>query len=326
MNNLPFMTVISPGMMSTIQDRGRTGLSKYGFSPSGAADLTSLRLANLLVSNHPDEACVEMCISGMIVKFSGDCTVSITGAFMNPRLNGYPIEQNAAINIKDGDYLNLSSPSCYGCRTYLAVRGGFNIPSVFNSKSTNTKIALGGLDGRRFETGDILKINIPGHLSSVIKRKIPTEYYNNTEKILRITKGPQDYKFSEEAFKILTEKVYTVSGKSDRMGVRLNGEPLQSVCGYDIISDGNVGGAIQVSANGLPIILLCDRQTTGGYAKIATIISPDISIAGNLSPGEQVRFMLVSMNEAQKIYRKTVQNYRKLYKKINRKECPINYI
>lgn len=106
MNNLPFMTVISPGMMSTIQDRGRTGLSKYGFSPSGAADLTSLRLANLLVSNHPDEACVEMCISGMIVKFSGDCTVSITGAFMNPRLNGYPIEQNAAINIKDGDYLN----------------------------------------------------------------------------------------------------------------------------------------------------------------------------------------------------------------------------
>ena len=329
MSESPFLTVIFPGMMSTIQDRGRIGLSKYGFSQSGAADLNSLRLANLLVANHPDEACIEMCMSGVTVKFSADCTIAITGAFMNPRINGYPAEQNAAINIKAGDYLNLSSPARNGCRAYLALNGGFDIPSVMNSKSTNTKTSLGGLEGRSLLSGDILKFNISGFLSSVKKRRLPSEYADRIAdgiKVLRITKGPQDFKFTEEAFRILENTVYSVSGKSDRMGVRLNGEILPSVNGYDIISDGNVGGAIQVSSNGLPIILLCDRQTTGGYAKIATIIAPDISVAGNLCPGDKVKFSFVSMKEARTIYCQTIRNYRKLYKKINRKECPINYI
>ncbi len=316
------LTILHPGLCSTIQDNGRYGLQCFGFSNSGAMDLSSLMLANLLTGNHPYEACIEMTYQGITAKFNSDCVIAITGAFMNPRIDGKKVSQNRALFVKSGSYLNLTCFAPENCRTYLSVGGGFDLPKILGSRSTSLKFEIGGLDGRKLASSDVLTFRqSQKNLDLALKNKnnrilsLP----KNNEKVvkLRVILGPQNDMFKSCAIKTFLSSKYDVTSKSDRMGIRLDGPVLQAIDSYDIISDGIVNGSIQVPQNGQPIILLADRQTTGGYTKIATIISVDLPLAGQLTSQNQVTFESIDIKTAQKLYSVSKKKYSKLYKDIN---------
>ena len=310
------LTVLSPGSLSSVQDLGRMGHQKSGVSPSGAADVRALKDLNLLLGNDEGEAAIEMTLAGMTVRFDADCVFAVTGAFDTPKLNGEDVPFCAAVAAKAGDTLSFSFAQD-GARTYFGVAGGFDIPLSMGSRSTGMKFQVGGFQGRKLQAGDVIgfrkKITT---LPDMEKRKLEAEPISQNV-TLRVILGPQDDRFTEQAKQLFFASEYQVSANADRMGIRLEGPELELEKGSDIISDATANGAIQIVNEGLPIILLQDRQTTGGYAKIGCVISTDLPKAGQLLPGAKVRFTPVTVKEAQKIYRSQEKAYRKLYRKIN---------
>ncbi|MBQ4516695.1 MAG: biotin-dependent carboxyltransferase family protein [Clostridia bacterium] len=308
---MPKMTIISPGPLSTIQDAGRFGYMDTGFSPNGAMDLYSMKIANLLVGNAMCDGVIEMTMMGVSVKFDATSTVAITGADMQPELNGEPTKMYAAIEVKAGDVLSLKMAKS-GMRSYLAVAGGFDIPLAMGSMSTNLKCALGGFEGRKLKKGDeiLLRQSVPkAHVGS---RDIkPENNFENTI-VVRVVLGPQDDYFTENGINTFLTSEYTVSDKSDRMGVRLDGEQIENKNGVDIISDGIATGAVQIPASGTPIIMMADRQTTGGYAKIATVISADLKNIAQAKPGTKVKFKAVREKEAVSLKKEEDKKLKKL--------------
>ncbi len=308
--------IIKPGSLSTIQDLGRTGYEASGFSPSGAADRQALKDLNMLLGNTPGEAAVEMTLSGMIVEFDQSCVFAVTGANDMPTLNGTDIPLYRAIEAKAGDTLAFGFAQD-GVRTYFGVSGGFDIPLVMGSRSTGIRFSIGGFDGRKLMEGDRIAFRNPVQtLPDMDKRHLEHEpILQNLE--LRVVSGPQDAGFLEEQKQTFYSSTYQVSGSADRMGIRLNGPVIRLEYGTDIISDATADGAIQIVNGGLPIILLQDRQTTGGYAKIACIISADLPKAGQLRPGAEIRFSEVSVQDAQRILKKQNKAYITRYKAMN---------
>ncbi len=325
--------IINPGLCSTIQDRGRFSLVDKGFSPSGAADLDALMTANALVGNHPYEGCIEMTLLGVTLKFERDCLIAISGGDMQGRIDGEHISQNVPIVAHAGSYLNLTFPSRGSARTYLAVGGGFDLPDTFGSLSTSQKFALGGFNGRALRTRDVIGLRNPEEaLAKYEKRKARhpsdtdicewytkwyTQPHTGDANVIYALRGPQDGKFTERGIKTFFSEEYTVGTDSDRMGIRLSGKEIESLNGYDIISDGIVHGSVQVSKNGLPIILGADRQTTGGYAKIATLASISLPILGRLLPSMKVKFCELDSAHAERSYKKKLAAYAQFYKHIN---------
>ena len=305
------MRVLSPGPLSTIQDAGRTGYQSLGFPVGGAADPDSMREANLLCGNDPGEATLEMTLSGVTVQFLCDTVIALCGADMAPVVNGFPAPMGRAIPLYAGSYLTCSAAKG-GIRTYLAVAGGFGVPAVMGSKSTSLKLSLGGFEGRKLAAGDMIPLSesIPTlpDMDSRWIRRTPI----GREVTLRCVPGPQDGMFSPEAVERFFSEPYTVTPASDRMGVRLEGPALDAPNGTDIISDGIAWGSVQIPSGGKPILLLADHQTTGGYAKIATVISADLSKAGQIGPGTTVRFTRVTVEEAQKEARVRAERFREL--------------
>ena len=294
--------VKNPGISTTIQDAGRYGYQASGVPVSGAMDMFSLNLANILVGNNRNEACLEMLMMGATLEFDGPAVIAITGADMKPTVNKKAVPMNEAIIIRNGDVLSFGA-SDNGNYCYVAFAGGMDIPLVMGSRSTYMKAKIGGLDGRKLASGD--KIRLCDNIFKLANMKLRHFKRNDyaSEVALRVVPGPQDDHFTEEGISTFLSAEYTVTSEFDRMGCRLSGDAVATKNGSDIISDGICVGAVQVPKHGLPIVMLADRQTAGGYTKIATVISSDLDKLVQCAVGGKVRFKAVSVAESHKIYK-----------------------
>jgi biotin-dependent carboxylase-like uncharacterized protein len=297
--------VIEPGILTTIQDLGRYGFSQFGVPPSGALDSFSFRAGNLLVGNREEAAGLEVTLMGLKIRSLKEVVISITGGDLSPTLNEEPLAMWRTHLLGEGDVVRFEKVKA-GCRAYLAVSGGFVVPGIMGSSSTYLSGNFGGLEGRKLRRGDILHaLDTP---SSFIKLNLrfPGDWIPSLEKevLLKAIPGPQDHHFTEEGFQTFCSSSYHVTPQCDRMGVRLEGPTIKrrSDVEESIISEGLISGAIQVPGNGKPIIILTEL-VTGGYTKIATIISTDLPRVAQLKPGDQVRFMPVSIEEAHDLLR-----------------------
>ena len=298
--------VVQPGLLTTVQDMGRYGYQQYGVPVSGAMDSFALRVANLLLGNNEGEACLEITLLGLRLRVLEDTVVAITGADLSPMLNNSSLPMWEAVMVRHGDNISFPKPK-RGCRSYLAVADGIDVPRVMGSSSTYVKSHLGGLEGRPLRAGDRLK---SGKASPrILEGKLPSQYipeYQNQSE-LRVILGPQDDHFTEKGIHTFLHSEYTISTEADRVGYRLHGPCVEHKAGADIISDGIPLGAVQVPGNGLPIVLLADRQTTGGYTKIATVITVDIPKLAQAKPGDKVRFIQITEEEAHRALKKYEQ-------------------
>ncbi len=302
--------VIRPGLQTTVQDLGRFGFQQFGMPAAGAMDPRSMKLANLLLDNDPGEAVLEITLMGPQLVFDEANTVALTGGDLGAVLDGKPMPRYQAVQVEAGQtlrFLGLQN----GCRAYLAFAGGLDIPPVMGSRSTCMKANIGGFKGRKLEAGDELGFRDPKpELPFAERRRIGTDFAPQKQYELHAIPGPQDDYFTEDGLETFFSEVYTVSAEFDRMGCRLEGPAVEHKNGGDIISDGIAFGAVQIPPSGRPIIMAADRQTTGGYAKIATVISADLRILGQLKGGDRVNFVPVTVEQAQNILMLEQQYFR----------------
>ncbi len=291
---------MAPGLLTTVQDRGRVGFGRFGVAPSGALDSVALRVGNLLVDNPESEAVLEITLPGFKAKILSDVVVALTGADLGLHINGEPFGPWRSYRLGVGDTLSLESLNS-GCRSYLALGGGILVPEVLGSKSTNITSGFGGLEGRPLRRGDILKVDSPQYYLHAGGRKfdgntVPS-YRNHWE--LRVIMGPQNEHFKEASCDRFLNAVYQVTAKSDRTGVRLQGPRVIINEGQaeSIVSEGIISGAIQIPGDGQPIIVL-GETVSGGYRKIATVISADLHLLGQVLPGDRMQFQAVNPREA----------------------------
>jgi biotin-dependent carboxylase-like uncharacterized protein len=297
--------VLEPGILTTVQDLGRYGFSQYGVPPSGALDTFPFRVANLLVGNEEEEACLETMVMGLKLRARGDVLIAITGGDLFPTLNGEPFDMWRTHLLVEGDVIAFKSVR-KGCRAYLALSGGFVVPKIMGSSSTYLSGKFGGVEGRALRRGDILyTLDRPSSLNKIGLR-FPNDWIPLFEKkvLVRVIPGPQDHHFTEKGFQTFCASSYQVTPQCDRMGVRLEGPKIERRFDVEesIISEGLISGAIQVPGDGKPIIIL-NELVTGGYTKIATVISTDLTKVAQLKPGDRVRFEPISVEEAHQLLR-----------------------
>lgn len=313
--------VLEPGILTTIQDLGRYGFSQFGVPPSGALDTFSLRVGNLLVGNSEEKACLEITIMGLKLKALREMVIAITGGDLFPALNGEPLEIWRTHLLVEGDVITFKRVRA-GCRSYLAVSGGFAVPKIIGSRSTFLSGRFGGIEGRGLRRGDILfAFNIPLSLDKLGLR-FPSDStpFQDKEVLLRVIPGPQDHHFTEKGFQTFCSSTYRVTPQCDRMGVRLEGPKIErrSDVEESIISEGLISGAVQVPGDGEPIIILTEL-VTGGYTKIVTVISTDLSKVAQLKPGDRVRFKPISIEEAHQLLREEEEQIQSFKNLINQR-------
>jgi antagonist of KipI len=290
--------VKTPGVLTTIQDMGRVGYGQYGIAVSGAMDRFSLYAANLLVGNDPGCAGLEITLYRLKLEVLRKVRAAVTGAAMNPVLDGKPLPMWQTVELPAGSTL-LFKEVGRGARCYLSVQGGLDAPLLLGSRSTHSKALL----GEPLRKGDLLRALPPKAETPFLlvpNDLIPT--YSDSAQI-RVVMGPQEDAFTARGIDTFLSESYTITPQSDRQGYRLKGEPIEHRAAADIISDAILPGSIQVPGNGQPIIMMIDAQTTGGYAKIACVIGPDMDILGQMLPGRKVKFCKVSIEEAHSILR-----------------------
>lgn len=291
--------ILDAGLLTTVQDLGRYGFQRYGVSASGVMDEYSAKIANKLVGNKVGEAVLETTLKGVQIEFLQNTAVAITGGNCDVTLNGTKIELWQSYLVNRGDILKMGICRS-GLRNYLAFAGGIDVPIIMNSKSTNLKAKVGGFNGRKLMTGDVLSVGV-GSLEAPLtlnKHYIPT--YSKDIKV-GVILGQQDDHFTEAGIKTFLNENYTVTQESDRMGIRLSsvsGATIEHKNGADIISDGITFGAIQVPGSGQPIVMMADRQTTGGYTKIGNVISSDLAKLAQATPGTKVKFVEYTLEQA----------------------------
>lgn len=303
---MPAIKVVKPGFQSSIQDLGRFGYSHLGISISGAADSIALRIGNLLVENDQNAAAIEMTLTGGDFLFEDDALIAITGSNFKPQLDNTSVPLWTTMQIKSGQTLSFSN-SLEEARCYLCIKGGLSVPSVLNSSSTHLLTSLGGYQGRSLRNGDVLQFNKSGNQVDLYKidNDLIKQLYHKRE--IFVTHGTQLKYFTKETINIFSSSIYTVREDSNRMGLRLNGSKIERQIKEDIITEGVSLGAIQISHDAQPIILFVEHQTTGGYPKIANVISADFHRIGQLKPRDEIRFSFVSIEEAYKL-RKEIES------------------
>jgi antagonist of KipI len=294
--------VVKPGLLTTVQDRGRWGSQSFGVSVSGAMDVYSHRLANALAGNDADAATLEVTIAGPELEFDDARTVAVTGAVFDVTVDDRPIDLRSAVEVSPGSIMRFGR-RIRGSRAYVAVAGGIATPSAFGSRATHLPSRIGGLDGRALRSGDRLPLGASIRTSRPVRRSQVAESsaawtLPDGRATLRVLPGPQLDRFLPAAWDVLQSSPYSLANDSNRMGYRLVGPSLETGRTLDVISDATPTGALQVPPSGQPILLMADRQTTGGYPKIASVISADISVAGQLGPGDTVTFVACSAHEA----------------------------
>ena len=301
--------VLKAGMLTTVQDLGRNGYQSQGFSVAGVMDVRSFKIANLLLDNPENEAVLEFTLIGPTLQFTSDTIIAITGGDFQPTVNGEPAPMYTALYMKRGDILKFGSART-GSRGYIAFSSYLDIPVVMGSRCTNLKSKIGGYKGRKLKDEDYIGFRIKRiYLPYFLSRKLDLDEFDEEEVTLRVVMGPQDDMFTKQGIHTLLSETYTVTSDFDRMGCRLEGPFIASKNGSDIISDGIAFGSIQVPAHGKPIVLLADRQTTGGYAKIATVASVDIPKLVQRKTDHKIRFQAITVEEAQKLYLEEEEQY-----------------
>ena len=303
------LKIISPGPFTTVQDRGRFGFQQFGVPPCGMLDRHAGDIANLLVGNDPDAAVLEFTFMGGQMEALDTFCLAVTGADMGMTINGTPCAAWTTHTVSPGDKVHLGAVET-GCRAYLAVTGGIEVPMVMGSRSTYTGAKIGGAGGGIIKAGDTLSRGEGSILSSpnTCPEDLIPEY--SSDIVLRAIPGPQDNYFDLDTF---FDVPFTVTDKANRMGYRLQGEAVTRKPGMpkSIISEPSLPGGVQVPEDGQPIILLAE-QTVGGYAKAATVISSDIPRLAQAVPGNRIRFEAVSLEMAHSIYRQQAGAFQKL--------------
>ena len=297
--------IIEAGLLTTVQDRGRYGHQRSGVPVSGAMDQLSLRAANIMVGNDEGAACLEMTVVGPRIRFLVDTWIAVTGGDLSPVLDGEPMPQWRTVEVHRNGILSFHGARD-GTRAYVAIAGGIDVKPVMGSRSTYLKGGIGGLDGRAVRPGDVLSVAELDPDTELVLRGIPegvaAPSFGHDHEI-RVVLGPQHSAFTADGIATFLGSTYQVSLSSDRMGYRLEGPAIKHESGSDIVSDGSPLGAVQVPGDGHPIILLADRGTTGGYTKIATVISTDVNTLGQAMLGDTVTFKSVTVEDAHNILR-----------------------
>lgn len=331
------LNIVSPGPLTTVQDFGRFCHQAEGYPECGACDKYALALANLLCGNGgcPHMAALEYTLAGPTVRAEDYTLVALTGGAVEPKLNGKRAAMFEPILLAPGDTLEIGMLTS-GLRGYLAVFGGFDIRPVLGSRSTDLKCHIGGLNGRALKVGDVLPVlrayELPQERFTPLLRRVKDAAlegwalatltphgFIGAQKfpLLRVVLGPQDDMFTEKGIFDFKSAVYTVTQDSNRMAAKLSGAAVEARAGVDILSDGIVEGSVQISANGQPIVMLADHQSTGGYAKIATVIPCDIPALAQIRPGETVGFRVVTVEEGAAACKKEKEKWAYLKEEID---------
>lgn len=292
--------VLKPGLLTTVQDLGRGAYQVFGVAASGAMDPLSLRLGNILVGNDPGAACLEATLLGPQLRFCDGRVVAVTGGDLSPQLNGRPMPMWRAVKVQEGDVLSFGARRT-GCRAYVAISGGIDVPLVMGSRATFLRARYGGFEGRALKAGDRIPLGRnPVEPARLAGRTLPPGSRPDfgATRPVRFVWGPQDDAFLPESLEMFTSHPYGVSPRSDRMGYRLEGPALRHRTGADIISDYIATGSIQVPGNGQPIVLMADCQMSGGYTKIGVVIGVDIPYMGQRAPGDTITFEAVPVEVA----------------------------
>ncbi|WP_424768444.1 biotin-dependent carboxyltransferase family protein [Paenibacillus sp. sgz302251] len=312
------ISVLQPGMLSSIQDLGRFGYQKHGVIVSGAMDAYSLRTANLLVGNEEAEAALEMTLMGPSLLLKEDTLLAITGGDLSPTLNKQPVPMWRPLYVKAGSVLEFGACKS-GCRAYLAVAGGYHIPVVMGSKSTYLRAGIGGYEGRALKEGDELALQPMTEQNIRLMRRLQKEAGSRSvaftpwyaegsilqqtgDITVRVTRGSQFEQFDDPSRQRFYSQPFQITPQSDRMGYRLSGPALQLKESLEMISEGVCLGTIQVPPDGNPIILLADRQTAGGYPSIAQVAAVDIAVIAQMKPGQKLTFQEITVKEAEQLY------------------------
>jgi biotin-dependent carboxylase-like uncharacterized protein len=283
------------GPMTSLQDRGRAGYQRFGVSPSGAMDFRSLAAANALVGNPPDMAGIEFVnLGGAFTCTGGDLRIALVGADCTLTIDGAPVPEQTSVVLKEGQTAQVGHART-GTFAYLAVAGGFAVEPQLGSLSFHLRSRLGGLNGAPLQAGDHLPCHVDAQPGALMN--LPLDLRGDDAPI-RVLLGPQGDYFTPDAIKTFLSVEFTVSPQADRMGFQLTGPRIEHAKGFNIVSDGIVTGHIQIPGSGQPIVLMRDRQTAGGYPKIATVISADLDRFAQLRPGSPVRFRAVDREEA----------------------------
>ncbi|MBV6273906.1 biotin-dependent carboxyltransferase family protein [Alcaligenaceae bacterium CGII-47] len=314
--------VIKAGALSLFQDKGRYGFQKLGVPVCGPMDANAHRLANLLVGNPDSMATLEITLLGPTLHFTRAACIAISGAHLGAQLNNEPLAINRPYIVQADDVIHFSKPVS-GCRSYLAVHGGFALTPVLNSCSTYLKGKLGGHHGGALRAGDQIELNtsldgcrdvLAAMQDSLwdIRIYLSASLGLNKKNVLRVIKGPQWPMFTVESVTDFLTEPFLISLQSDRMGYRINGPALKVTRAQQMLSEAVAFGAIQVPHGGDPIVIMADRQTMGGYPKIAYIISADLPSLAQSRPHEKIRFKLISLEQAQQLDLKREQAFEAL--------------
>lgn len=307
--------VLHAGMFTTVQDLGRSHFQQYGVPVGGAMDKSALRLINMLVGNEENEAGLEMTIMGPKLLIKKTTLLAIGGADMEPLLNGERIPLWRPILAEEGSMLCFGKAKS-GCRTYVTFAGGIHIDRTMGSKSTYIRASIGGIEGRMLKKGDYFQVGTQSEMASRFiqdlqeDERIKTKWairnsvlpkYKKYPKLRVITDFEYD-QFTERSKESFFTKEYKVSNYADRMGYRIEGEILNRIEEKEILSSPVTFGTIQVPNGGQPIILMADRQTTGGYPRMGNVISVDLPLLAQLKPGDYVSFEKITIEEAEQLY------------------------
>lgn len=313
------LKIIKSGMLTSVQDLGRYGFQKYGVIASGVMDPFAHRIANLLVGNHENAATLEISLIGPTIEFEQDAVIAICGGNLSPKIDGNDCKMWRILAVAKGSVLSFGKPK-KGCRAYLAIAGGISVPLVMHSKSTYLRAEIGGFRGRALKAGDNLQVEPAPEKRLAALRKAATaeiewqiqapNYYH--EPVVRMMRGRQFDLFDDSSQERVFTELFTVSSHSDRMGYRLEGSPLALETPGELISEPVAFGSIQVPSDGNPIVLMADRQTTGGYPKIGQVASIDLPLIAQLNPGNGIRFKEISLEEAKKRLMDQEQHIRQL--------------
>lgn len=294
------LEIMAPGALTSVQDLGRYGHGRYGVAPSGALDTFALRIANILVGNREDQACLEIMLLGPRIKILADTVAAVTGGNLLPHRNKQPIEMWRAHLFKKDDILTFKAPVS-GFRAYIAVGGGIGVPPVMGSRSTNLPSGFGGYQGRPVKKGDFLLPEGACDNLSVAGRGFNIDWIPHYPKkwTIRVIWGPQDDHYPDKSRNLFLNASYKMSSESDRTGIRLQGPVIdrKSEIEESIISEGVISGSIQIPGDGKPIIIL-GETVSGGYRKIATVISADLPLLGQIKPDDEIKFEAVSEETA----------------------------
>ncbi len=299
--------VLKPGMQSSFQDLGRVGYQQLGIPVTGVMDTRAHQLANLLVGNDCDQASLEITLTGPTLEFTQPCCIALTGADLSPTLNGQPIAQNRPIVVRELDTLAFGQRRT-GTRAYLAIHGGFKLTPALGSNSTHMRCEIGGWEGRALKRGDRIKFNqalasqdLEGLAQELwsIKIYLPTTLAAHARSRVRMITSEQFQDFTPQSQHALTSETFRISPDSERMGYRLQGPEITLSKPRQMISEAATFGSIQVPAGGQPIILMADRQTTGGYPKIGYVATVDLPTLAQMGPGDTFKFELIGLDEAQ---------------------------